>query len=96
MSDDYSTFLARKVVAAPDLGVDIDDRDLHQDLITWRAMRMYSNTGDVVLSPFAGIGSEGYVALKNGRKFVGCELKREYFEQAASHLDAVERQGTLI
>lgn len=64
--------------------------------ITWRAMRMYSNTGDVVLSPFAGIGSEGYVALKNGRKFVGCELKREYFEQAASHLDAVERQGTLI
>ena len=42
--------------------------------------------GDVVLSPFAGIGSEGYVALEKGRRFVGTELKQSYYEQAARNL----------
>lgn len=41
-----------------------------------------------VLSPFAGIGSEGYVALEAGRRFVGVELKRSYYEQAARNLAA--------
>jgi hypothetical protein len=43
------------------------------DLIE-RCIRLWSNKGDVVFSPFAGIGSEGYVSLKTGRKFIGAEL----------------------
>jgi DNA modification methylase len=42
----------------------------------------------VVLSPFMGIGSEGYVALEMGRKFVGVELKQSYFDQAVKNLAA--------
>ena len=48
---------------------------------------MWSNPGDVVLSPFLGIGSEGYVALKKNRKFVGIELKQSYFDIACRNLD---------
>jgi DNA modification methylase len=54
-----------------------------------RAVRLWSNPGDVVLSPFAGIGSEGYVALEEGRRFIGAELKASYFKQAAANLQAV-------
>ena len=53
-----------------------------------RCVRLWSNPGDVVLSPFAGIGSEGYVALQEGRKFVGAELKGSYADQAAKNLEA--------
>ncbi len=53
-----------------------------------RALRLWTNPDDVVLSPFAGIGSEGYVALREGRRFVGAELKRSYYEQAARNLAA--------
>ena len=53
-----------------------------------RAVRLWSSPGDVVWSPFAGIGSEGYVALQEGRRFVGAELKRSYFEQASRNLAA--------
>lgn len=53
-----------------------------------RAVKMWSNPGDTVLSPFAGIGSEGFVSLQDGRKFVGAELKRSYYEQSARNLDA--------
>ena len=56
--------------------------------LTRRAITLWSNPGDVVFSPFMGIGSEGYVALKMKRKFVGTELKREYFQQAARTLAA--------
>jgi DNA modification methylase len=51
-----------------------------------RCIRLWSNPGETVLSPFAGIGSEGYVSLKTGRKFTGCELKRSYFEAAKKNL----------
>lgn len=51
-----------------------------------RAMKLWSNPGDLVLSPFTGIGSEGYVALKMGRRFVGAELKRSYWKHAVSNL----------
>jgi DNA modification methylase len=53
----------------------------------------------VILSPYAGIGSEGYIALKNGRRFVGIELKRSYYEQARKNLIGAEQlreQGSLI
>jgi DNA modification methylase len=54
-----------------------------------RALKLWSNPGDVVLSPFAGIGSEGYIALQEGRRFVGAELKKSYYEQAARNLESV-------
>lgn len=55
-----------------------------------RALKLWSNPGDVVLSPFAGIGSEGYCAVEMGRRFVGVELKRSYYEQACRNLASVE------
>lgn len=58
--------------------------------ITTRAITLWSNPGDVVLSPFMGIGSEGYCALKAKRRFVGVELKAEYFSQAAKTLADAE------
>jgi DNA modification methylase len=51
-----------------------------------RGVQLWTNPGEVVLSPFMGIGSEGYVALELGRKFVGVELKASYFEQAIRNL----------
>ena len=63
-----------------------------------RGMQLWSNPGDVVLSPFAGIGSEGYVALEQGRKFVGFELKPSYFNCAVKNLQVAEsaKQTTLL
>ena len=58
-----------------------------------RCIRLWSNPGDLVLSPFAGIGSEGYVAIQNGRRFLGIELKRSYWEAACRNL---ERAGGLL
>lgn len=58
--------------------------------LTRRIVTLYSNPGDVVLSPFMGIGSEGVVALKQRRKFVGVELKESYWRQACRHLGAAE------
>jgi hypothetical protein len=55
-----------------------------------RAVLMWSNPKDVVLSPFAGIGSEGVVSLKRRRRFLGCELKERYFASAARNLAAAE------
>ncbi len=57
---------------------------LQLDLIE-RCVRLWSNAGETVFSPFAGIGSEGYTALKWGRDFVGCELKQEYAECAKNN-----------
>jgi len=64
------------------------------DLIE-RAIILWSNPGDVVLSPFMGIGSEGVCALKHKRKFLGIELKESYWRQACKYLDAEDRQGSL-
>ena len=52
-----------------------------------RCTQIWSNPADVVWSPFMGIGSEGYVALKMGRKFIGAELKESYFNLAARNLE---------
>lgn len=51
-----------------------------------RAVELWSNPGDVVFSPFTGIGSEGFVSVKMGRRFVGSELKPSYYEQACRNL----------
>lgn len=53
-----------------------------------RLVILYSNPGEVVWSPFAGIGSEGVVSLEQGRQFVGAELKGTYYRQAARNLAA--------
>ena len=52
-----------------------------------RGIDLWTNANDIVLSPFMGIGSEGYVALEMGRRFVGVELKESYFRQAAANLE---------
>jgi DNA modification methylase len=56
-----------------------------------RAVDLWTNRGDVVLSPFAGIGSEGYVAVQAGRRFVGIELKGSYYRQAVANLAEAAR-----
>jgi hypothetical protein len=65
-----------------------DDRHicpLQLDVIE-RCLELWTNEGDVVLSPFAGIGSEGVVSVQTGRKFIGVELKQSYFEWASKFL----------
>jgi hypothetical protein len=59
-----------------------------------RCVHLWSNRDDVVLSPFAGIGSEGVVAVENGRKFVGIELKQSYYEQACRNIQAAEPKAS--
>jgi len=53
-----------------------------------RALELWTRPDDLVLSPFAGIGSEGYCALEMGRRFVGVELKASYWRQACANLEA--------
>lgn len=52
-----------------------------------RCVKLWSAPGDLVLSPFAGIGSEGYVSLKLNRRFAGCELKPSYWKSAITNLE---------
>ena len=61
-----------------------------------RCVRLWSNPGDIVMSPFAGIGSEGYVSIQEGRRFFGVELKESYFRQACINLSSVHIQQSLF
>lgn len=65
---------------------------LQLDLIE-RCLQLWSKEGDVVWSPFMGIGSEGYMSLKMGRKFIGAELKESYFKCAITNLDDALKEG---
>jgi DNA modification methylase len=58
-----------------------------------RGVMLWTNPNDIVLSPFMGIGSEGYVALEMSRRFVGVELKASYFKQAAANLALVQAKS---
>jgi DNA modification methylase len=58
-----------------------------------RCVRLWSNPGEIVLSPFAGIGSEGYVARRFDRRFIGVELKESYWLQAQKHLAQADAEG---
>lgn len=63
-----------------------------------RALQLWSLPGEVVLSPFAGIGSEGYESIKMGRRFIGIELKESYYGQACKNLKeavAITKKGML-
>ena len=55
-----------------------------------RCVKLWSNPGDLILDPFAGIGSTGYVAIEHGREFVGIELKPEYYAVAVNNLYAAQ------
>ena len=57
-----------------------------------RAVVLWSNPGDMVFSPFAGIGSEGYKSLQLGRLFTGVELKPSYWELAKKNLSSAMSQ----
>lgn len=60
-----------------------------------RCVRLWSNPRELILSPFMGIGSEGYVAIKHKRRFVGIELKESYFEASKRNLDRAMNEGQL-
>jgi DNA modification methylase len=62
-----------------------------------RIIHLYSNEGDTVFSPFGGIGSEGFAALKMNRKSISIELKESYFAiNAKNHRDIVEEKSTTL
>lgn len=65
---------------------------LQLDVIA-RALQLWTNEGDTVLSPFGGIGSEGYVAVEMKRKAILVELKRSYYQQAVENLKSLELQS---
>lgn len=60
-----------------------------------RCIHLWTNPGDLVFSPFTGIGSEGYTAVKMGRRFIGTELKPQYWELACQNINdaSKEQQG---
>ena len=68
---------------------------LQLDVIA-RCLELWTNKGDLVLSPFAGIGSEGYEAIQMERKFIGIELKKSYYDVALKNLRMVKRRRKLF
>ncbi len=87
-----------RVLNGRDSGDDKDERHispLQLDVIE-RALLLWSAPGDLVFSPFAGIGSEGYCALQMGRKFIGAELKESYFKTACANLKSAKSQLSLL
>ncbi len=62
-----------------------------------RIIHLYSNEGETIYSPFGGIGSEGFQAIKMNRKSISIELKRSYFEiNARNHRDIVNEKNTIL
>ncbi|GAC1516396.1 MAG: hypothetical protein NVS1B11_36950 [Terriglobales bacterium] len=76
----YQEFLDSKKITSKSSGFHVDPAKLNPLLFDW-------------LSPYMGIGSEGYVAIRNDRRFVGAELKRSYWMQACGNLSAAETAG---
>jgi len=73
-----------------------DEKHVHPlqlDVID-RSVVMWSNPGEIVLTPFMGVGSEVYGAVVNGRKGVGIELKASYYRQAVANLEAAATAET--
>jgi len=57
-----------------------------------RCIELWTNPNDIVFTPFLGIGSEAYQALKMGRRAIGIELKESYFNQAVLNCKSVENE----
>lgn len=73
-----------------------DEKHIHPlqlDVID-RALALWSNPGEVVLTPFMGVGSEVYSAVRNGRRGIGIELKDSYFRQAKKNVETAEDEAT--
>lgn len=60
-----------------------------------RAVRLWSNPGELILSPFGGIGSEGVGAIRHGRRYLGIELKVSYWSTACDNLRKAEYEASL-
>lgn len=72
-----------------------DERHVHPlqlDVIE-RAVTLWSNPGEVVFTPFMGVGSEVYGAVLNGRKDMGAELKASYYKRAVRNCESIERDA---
>jgi len=61
-----------------------------------RGIKLWTNPGDVVLTPFLGIGSEVYTAVEMGRRGIGAELKESYFSQAAKNIASLSQQSDMF
>lgn len=61
-----------------------------------RGIKLWTNPGDVVLTPFLGIGSEVYTAVEMGRRGIGAELKESYFGQAAKNIASLSQQSDMF
>jgi len=91
------------VLAYKETKVEGDERHMHPlqlDVIS-RAVDLWTNTGETVLTPFMGVGSEVYGAVVNGRRGVGIELKQAYYRQAVRHMESATgddppEQGSLF
>jgi DNA modification methylase len=57
-----------------------------------RIVELYSNPGEVVLTPFMGVGSEVYSPVSHGRKALGIELKESYYKQAVMNVKEAEKR----
>jgi DNA modification methylase len=67
-----------------------DEKHIHPlqlDVIE-RCLVLWSNPGETVLTPFAGVGSEVYGAVRNGRRAIGVELKESYYRQAVKNVES--------
>lgn len=60
-----------------------------------RCIELWTNPNDIVFDPFAGIGSTPYVAVRMGRRGLGCELKESYYEQAKANLEIAATEATM-
>ncbi len=61
-----------------------------------RGIRLWTKAGDIVLTPFLGIGSEAFCAVEMGRKAIGVELKKSYFDQAVKNIDSLAAQTDMF
>lgn len=59
-----------------------------------RIVKVWSAPNEIVFDPFSGIGSTGYVAIKEGRKFVGTELKASYYQSAVRNLESAVSESS--
>jgi len=97
---DYRAFLETKRLAAAPSGFTAAPATINPHLCPFsldlvrRCVELWSNPGDVVLDPFAGVGSVGVVAIERGRRFLGTELKASYFGTAARNLRQAEAKAS--
>lgn len=93
---DYSEFLATKRIVAPPAGFTVEHGNLHCALqldVVERACQLWTNPGDLVATPFGGIGTEVYVAVSMGRRGLGCELKERYWQVGLDNIRSASDQN---